>query len=222
MKRNINLGVLVAVILFLMAGNAQADLINGGFESGLDDWNVLGTVSAVSESYIVTNHFTPDEGDLMASISDPTTGGYYIDNILSQNFSHEENEIYLDLRYNFWTFDSGNNDMFSVFLNGEESFSLSAADANITALNGLEYTGWTGVSFLLPTDRDGNYIADISLAFSAGNTGDPLHNSGVFLDCLAIGTAPEYQVANVPIPVSIWLLGSGLVGILFMKKRDRV
>ena len=216
MKSKLLLILLLAAFVFTPM-LASAALTNGGFEAGMNDWTASGNVSIVATSLIADNSFLPDEGQLMALVSNPDNGGYFLENVLKQTFTPDAK--YLNVRYNFWTFDSGNYDKFAVFLNGVESFSLSASDAGVAGINGLNFTDWTGVSFILPNDRNGDPI-DIFLAFSAGNTGDPLNNSGVFLDNLTLSDNNLYAVANsVPIPSALFLLGSGLVGLVAMNKK---
>lgn len=219
--------LLIMAGLILMPAVVFADLVNPGFEDGSLGWKVKGNIDFAFESDIGGIKFMPVEGIVMAKISDPSMGGFVMENILQQTFTLGSDKKYLNLQYRFWTFDEGDYDKFVVLLDGESIFSISASAAVLNdTINAIDYTEWTGISIILPEFDNRGEDIKISIAFSAGNTGDSLYNSGVFLDDMSLTNAddrPDYEIINgasVPIPSGILLLASGL-SVLVLNKRRR-
>jgi hypothetical protein len=83
----------------------------------------------------------------------------------------------------------------------------TAGSADLTINGGLTVAAGTNVF-----DQNGNYFFDLILA-----GGDP--------DMTQIDLEPQYFSANVggvpvPVPAAFWLLGSGLVGLLAVRRRQ--
>jgi len=58
-----------------------------------------------------------------------------------------------------------------------------------------------------------------TITFNAGNTGDDQYVSGVFIDSNSLSMAPGCPV--VPIPASLLLFASGLLGLVGIRRKMR-
>jgi hypothetical protein len=230
--RKEKIGVYLLIVSLLMIPTfAGAALLNPGFEEGLNHWNPAGTVSAPVQAFIEGTEFTPYEGNVMAALSDPTVGGNIWDNSIHQDVIIGSDDNFLNFVFIFWTLDEApfDNPGFLMEINGKTILSMRAGDISNGAGN-LAYTqgpldGWTGIS--IPVSQyysSSGRAASIRISFNAGNTGDSLNPSGVFIDApldsddsFTLAPIPGFKI--VPIPGSVLLLGSGLGGILLLRNR---
>ena len=100
---------------------------------------------------------------------------------------------------------------------------MKAGDIGDGQLGTLDYTigplagGWTGLSIPLSQYYDPDRLTSIRISFNAGNTGDNQYPSGVFIDGTSLSENNLYQV--VPVPPAALLLGSGLIGLVGLRRR---
>lgn len=224
------IGMLLAVLLVLAPAAASAcivtpelipgaGIINGGFEDGTAYWNISGSAGAVGPFTIVDTVFLPYAGEKMLKINWPQTTGKFIwENSVSQDVILGPDDNYLVFYYNFWTFDEAPFDTpgFTVRINGAEVFSIGAADVGDGVIGTLDCTGWQ----LFQLDVSDYYSDDprqplLHIQFNAGNTGDRLNQSGVFLDEIRLQENP------VPIPSAALLLAPGLIGLAAVRRKRR-
>lgn len=213
--------VMLTTSLFLLPALAGAALINGGFESNFSGWTAVGNTSVTSLANLGggpgTVTFTPYEGNNMAAITYPQMEGYIWENHINQDVALGETDKYLNFAYNFWTYDEApfDNPGFVVEINGKTVFSIAAGDIGDGVLGNLDFTGWTLINIPIEQYYDPNRPASIMISFNAGNTGDNLNPSGVFIDAVSVTESP------VPVPTTILLLGSGLVAMIGLRKKTR-
>jgi hypothetical protein len=201
---------------------AEAAIQNGGFEDDFDFWTAKGdtavqTIATLDDGKGGTVTVNPFAGEKMASVAFPTTTGYVTDNAIYQNVILGPNDKFLIFAYNFWTYDEAPFDSpaFVVSIDTTTLVTLSAADAGGDNQAGtLDITNWQ--TAVIPVSQFyvpgmGTRPFSVRLTFSAGNTGDASFPSGVFLD--------NVRLSEVPIPATLWLLGSGLLGLIGLRRR---
>jgi hypothetical protein len=209
--------LLLAFLLVLFPAFAGAQIINGGFENGLDGWTSFGNAGVVTTANIGGETFLPYSGEKMGAIGYPAMTGFLWENGLSQGVPLGPHDNYLVFYYNFWTFDEAPFDSpgFTVQINGSPVFSIGAGDVGDCVVEPPDFTGWRMFSF----DVSGYYSEDplrpltLQLLFNAGNTGDNQYPSGVFLDGIRLQENP------VPIPPTFVLLATGLIGLVGVRRR---
>ena len=207
---------LFTAILLLFPVLAAAQMINGGFEDNYTGWTSTGNTGIASIATIAGEIFLPYSGDKMGAITYPSTTGFIWENSLSQSVVLGPDDNYLVFYYNFWTLDEAPFDSpgFTVQVNGTEVFSTSAGDIGDGTVGTLDYTGWREFCY----DVSGFYSEEprlftLQLQFNAGNTGDNQYPSGVFLDEVRLQANPT------PIPPTLLMLASGLVGLIGFRCR---
>jgi len=212
MKRSL----LFTVMRFLFPVLAGAQIFNGGFEDNYTGWTSTGNTGIAFSATIDGETFFPYSGEKMGAITYPAMTGFIWENRLSQSVVLGPDDNYLVFYFNFWTFDEAPFDSpgFTVQVNGTEVFSISASDIGDGTVGTLDYTDWQVFCY----DVSGFYSADprpftLQLQFNAGNTGDNQYPSGVFLDEIRLQENP------VPIPPSLFILASGLLGLIGVRRR---
>lgn len=179
----------------------EEKISNGDFESGdLSGWGTFGSLSVLSSDTVSTptTTVTPYEGSKMVRIGSKavsTAGRFVWENRLMQSITSGAKSM--SLYYNFFTRDTAFDDPgFFIRLNGQTIFSKSAAELT-GSLGSARSTGWQQFAYNLSLVTD----PMTNLAFYAGNTGDKLNQSWVYLDKIttyyvtARGTA-DYSLAG--------------------------
>ncbi len=196
---------------FLTTGGsaAKASLIeNGGFESGLSGWDHSPNVKAKGS----WANIDPKGGKRQAVLS--PSG--FLPSELSQGFEIDETgSISISFDYNLWSFSSLGSEVGddfvvtlisddSVFFN--EILRINFKDT-ISAWITPTIQGWQHYEETFQFDTP----MQLSLLFELDNFKDP----GQF----GIGFIDNVKVSSVPIPGAIYLLGSGLVGLIGIRYR---
>lgn len=220
MKILLRLFACVTVIAFPLM--AEAAIQNGGFEDDFDFWSAkedtaVQTIANLDDGKGGTVTVNPFRGEKMAAIANPTTTGFVSDNAIYQNVILGPNDKFLIFAYNFWTYDEAPFDSpaFVVSVDAITSLTLNAGDAGGDNDTGtLDITGWQ--TAVIPVSQfyvPGMGVRPLSvrLTFSAGNTGDADFPSGLFVD--------DVRLSEVPIPSTLLLLSSGLLGLIGLRRR---
>lgn len=157
----------------------EEKITNGVFESGdTVGWTKAGDVTVLASDTITNpgTTITPSQGTYMARIGQPDdTGNYVWENRLMQSFDAGAKSM--SLHYNFFSREIAGFDEpgFFIRLNGQEIFRQNNLNSDGTiALN----TGWSDFTYDLSNHTD----SKVNLALYAGNTGDTLSQSWVYLD----------------------------------------
>ncbi|KKS78726.1 MAG: Peptidase families S8 and S53 domain protein [Candidatus Beckwithbacteria bacterium GW2011_GWA2_43_10] len=154
-------------------------ILNGGFESGIANWERQGQV-VIQSADVYTD---PNSGAYMARIGHTVDDGSEIwENKLSQKLQPGAKN--LSFYYNFFSYDSFNDDPGMVVrLNDYNVFYLSAADIN--NFDTPNSSGWTQLSF------DISQIPDptLEIIFYSGNTSDEVNQSWVYIDDVSTAEA---------------------------------
>ena len=221
--------ILLTCIMFLMVPlSASAAIINGGFETGdFSNWitdgsTAISTVANLPDGSGGTENFMPLEGGYMASISFPAMTGFVFDNFIAQDVTLGADDIFFNFAFIFWTYDEApfDNPGFMVEVNGKTVYSMKAGDVGDGVLGTLDTSGdWRLLSVPVSGYYDPDRPAEIRISFNAGNTGDNEYPSGVFIDSNSLTMNPLGPV--VPIPASLLLFASGLLGLVGIRRKMR-
>ncbi len=189
----------------LIAGNASAAIVNGGFETGdLTGWTSTANVSAVNSAASlgwVGNDpavWNPTEGQYFGYLTTGLGEGIYT--IASQAFSVVANDILtLDV-----FFDAGDelplDDNGFVKLLDMNTFTFTTLySESVGSVGDYSSDGWTSLSHTFASG--GTY----QIIIGVENIGDNFFTSAVGVDDVAINA--------VPVPAAIWLFGSALAGM---------
>lgn len=208
MKKSILIAVFFvlcqAASMISMPLTAKADIINGGFESGLTGWTVLGGIITTPSSYssdYLPGSLSPFEGQHFLSAK---SGG------LMEGFAIVQQTVQLnvgDVISGVGAYDIGGMAVgsISVIYDATQTVIWSPSPQG-----GFEFnTSWTNWSWTAPETRD------FTLSFYAGAMSSPFGASWatILVDGISVTSAP------VPEPTSMLLLGLGLIGLAGMRRK---
>jgi hypothetical protein len=193
---------LIALLLVLgLSGAASAGLINGGFETGdLTGWSGSASVVSSAQTYDGTN-YGPVEGNYFAVVTAGAANTFInISQAVALNVG--------DVLEGHALFDGRDyiNDYGAVRI--YDSLSNLVATPwyrDISQVGNYGHTNWEEWSWTA-TAAD-----TYTLALGVANYGDSILSSRAFFDA--------NEVQAVPIPGAVWLLGSGLVGLLGLRRK---
>lgn len=204
--------VLFGIAIFILTGGsaATASLIeNGDFESGLSGWDHSSNVKAKGS----WANIDPINGNGERQAVMSPFG--FLPSSLNQRFEAEDH-ISISFDYNFWSFSSLESESLEVgddlvvSLSDDSAFFDEIFRVNFkdTFCNGPTIQGWQHYeeTFQFETPMQ------LSLLFEVDNFKDP----GQF----GIGFIDNVELSSVPIPGAIYLLGSGLVGLIGIRRRN--
>ena len=206
-------GLLVVALTMGLANVAQAGLTNSGFEDGnLNGWalspaNEAGLYASVESSWLAGDDrtYSAPEGQNFVQLTAGVGAGVYT--VLSQTFTVKAGEQFtLSGKAAF-----NGNDEYSEEFNDDAYVKLSNGTTTVDLWNSnivtvgdyasIEWQDWT-TSLL----TEGTY----TLSFAVANQGDNFNNSVALFD-----------VNPVPVPNAMLLLGSGLLGLVGLRRKQR-
>lgn len=211
MKKIVILFVLFGIALFMSASAANASQIeNGDFELGLASWDHCLNVKAKGS----WANIDPKNGERQAVMSPDG----FLPSSLNMNFDSEgSHSIIISFDYNLWSFSSMGSEVgddFVVSLISDDSTyfdEIFRVNFNDTISNGPTIQGWQNYeeTFLFDT------YMQLSLLFEVDNFKDPTQFGTGFIDKVEVSSTATL------IPGAIYLLGSGLVGLIGIRIRRR-
>jgi len=210
----------VCIMFLIVPLSASAAILNGGFETGdFSDWIINGSTGVVGVANLPdgsggTETITPYEGAYMASISYPAMTGFVFDNFIAQDVVLGPDDKFLSFAYIFWTYDEApfDNPGFLVEINDKTVFSISAGEVGDGVAGTLDTSGdWKIFSMPVAQYYDPLRPSEIRISFNAGNSSDNYYPSGAFIDNINL---------SVPIPTSLLLFGSGLLGLIGIRRKQ--
>ena len=190
--------VLVTGILMVgMVGLANAvplTITNGGFETGdFTGWTFTGTgarnVTTSDSGYNAT------EGNYFANL--------YATTLMAQGVSWAAGDT---LSFD-WNFNSNDympwNDVSIFKASNAAGDIVNITLADVKSAGNYNATGWNNYTYTFAAAGSGD------LAFGVYNVGDTALASQLYVD----------NIHATPVPAAVWLFGSGLVGLVGLKKR---
>jgi hypothetical protein len=112
----------------------------------------------------------------------------------------------------------------SIFSAAEGSkVTINSSNISYGLLDNFDSVGEFGTfklgSFTISLDNPFSLTSILTRQFSAGDNGDFVLWEGTSLDSLI--TFKGGEISAVPIPAAVWLLGSGVVGLVALKRRKK-
>jgi hypothetical protein len=193
--------------LFLVISSAglacALTITNGSFETGnLSGWIPTATTGNVS---VVTTTQASD-----GTVYNPTDGNYFAklvaDSALLQMSLNWEAGDVISFSWAFLAFDYlpyNDFSVFSILTDSQDAFVLTLA--NVADVGDYGDTGWMKYSYTFQNSGSGNIL------FGANNLMDQSMQSVLLVDNVSTTATPE--------PATLLLLGSGMLGMAYLKKR---
>jgi hypothetical protein len=191
--KKIKLIAAVLALLPLSQAAYSATVANGNFSSGMASWTAQGNVN-VNAGYAV----------LTSAGSGVSTGSFGGTNgsILSQAINASAGDV-ISFNYNFVGGDYLPYNDFSLVV-GDATNLL----ADIVGVGAYGTTGWRTFTFTALS----NFT---NLMFLVSNSGDTGYDSSLWVDNVTVSGSPS----NVPVPAAVWLFGSGIAGLMGMRRK---
>lgn len=187
---------LVILGMTCVVNAAPVSVINGGFETG--DFTGWSSISYGGQAVVMGDSgFLATEGQYFANL--------YADSLMSQATSWQAGDT-LSFDWNFNANDYMPFNDFSIFkiVTGSSTlFDLTLA--NVASVGDFNATGWNTYTYTFATAGTGSF------AFGVYNNLDWIVPSQLYID--NVNTAP------VPEPATLFLFGSGLVGLVIKKRK---
>jgi len=204
----------IALAMLATVTSANAFVVTEDFETGdTTGWTTAGQVG-VQGTYVYDGNFSAWLGTVDHDGNDlnDITGDASVADIDSHELSQvvdisnpSYTEIWVHYDYYTWDYDTYDDPGFQVLVEGIVVHSRSAGELSATDDGILENTGWT--TFVI--DLSAYATNTITIEFNAGNSVDDLYQSWAYV-----------ELTSVPVPASVWLLGSalGMLGWRFRRQ----
>jgi len=221
MKKKISMVMFSIVLVLVLAVFAEASIVNGSFEDGLNNW----TSSTGSAHFSTMASYTlydgsilnPDDGSSFAVV---TGDNFLPPPTMSQTISFKAGDVLSGvaaLEINAL----GNppvpgvpnrHDYLKITIDSLEVLKIENIDSWVEDPVGAwrGYQSWTPWQWTVPAD--GDYIL-----YLFESTEKPSNDStnGWYVHAFF----DDIRVSSVPIPGALWLLGSGLIGIVGIRRK---
>ncbi len=154
-------------------------IVNGDFSQGLTGWSAVGDVALINET---EHNVTPLHQNMIRIGRDTEDDSKFVsDNVLSQEIENRSNNVAaVGFWYNFETFETApgfDEPGFMVYINDQMVHQVLAKDITSPSLDGLRGSEWR----FLSVNVSGFSNPTLTLKFHAGNTGDTLRQSFVYI-----------------------------------------
>ncbi len=240
---------LVMLLLFFASTATWANVVNGGFETGTTGWAITGDHSVIPSFIPQFNNTSawlsevPYYGTHTLLLGSPDVGNILNDNShssqASQTFTISQADIDAGLHLYFrWgaileeptngAHVDGNQPYFSCTVSSNHGGSWNNLYSANQRANQPGHPGFTQIGIAQSTDYSGNiwYGTDIAnIDMLSLGLGDQVRIDLFVQDCLQSGHGglvflDGFGTENpIPIPAAIWLLGSGLIGLLGLRRK---
>ncbi len=208
-------GLLVVALTMGLANVAQAGLTNSGFEDGdLNGWalspaNEAGLYASVESSWLAGDDITYSAPEGQNFVQLTAGAGESVYTVLLQTFTVKAGDQFIlsgkaafDGNDEYSEEYPHNDDAYVKLSNGTTTVDLWTS--NIVTVGDYVSTEWQGWTTSLLTE--GTY----TLSFGIANQGNNGYNSVALFD-----------VNPVPVPNAMLLLGSGLLGLVGLRRKQR-
>ena len=219
MKKSRLLGTMLTCIFVSVSSSTNAaSIVSSTFDSDLDGWT-KSSASIINLTY-VANGGNP--GGYIQSVDTGPTEGVIIapSKFLGDWSSLNGNDA---LSWDFKLIDPGT----SPGAISELRASISGPGGSATFFSGITPVLGSWINIDAPiiesawTIQTGSWVALLSDVTQLGLNMDVLYSGGVPGDMTGIDNVVLSGVPGVPIPASVWLFGSGLLGLIGIARRKQ-